>query len=171
MEGNRNLVPVVVVLAPILGCPPVVQVDDGSVLFSQPVVKILLCPIIGRTLRILVVDLPSNYGCIVAKTLRKPADDVAAEFSILWVVEVVLEPVAMFVAAAVVFHAQRLRIFLCEPCRRRSSGSAQHNVDAMFASQIDGAIYPVEIVVTISRLQPAPGKFTDAHYVNVSGLH
>ena len=107
----------------------------------------------------------------MAETFRQLLRDVPREFPIFRIGKVELFPVAVLVAASVVVHAQRLRIFLRKPCGRRGRGRADNRIDVVLGCGSDGVVEPIEVVLAFFGLHAAPGKLRDTNHVNAGLLH
>ena len=120
---------------------------------------------------VFVVELPADDVGVVAEVEGHLLGDVVGELAVFGIGEGELLAIAVLGALAVLIDAQGLGIFGGEPRGRRGGGRAEDDADVMFGGEGDGAVEPAEVVVALGRFHGAPGKFADAHDVDVGGFH
>ena len=97
--------------------------------------------------------------------------DAAAKFAVLGGSDRALRAIAVDDAATVGVHAQRLGIFLRQPCGRAGGGCSDDDGNMMLRGERDRAVEPIEIEMALRRLQAAPRKFSDTNNVEMRRFH
>jgi len=170
-DGDGDLRPVGVGLAPVGSGPAGVEVVERVVVIFKPPVELgLVCGAVGFV-GVLVVDLPADDVGVVAETFGKALGDVAGKFAVLRVGPVELLAIAVLVTTPVFLDAEGFWVIGGEPRGRRGAGGSDDNGDVVAGGGADGAVEPVEIVMAFGGLEGRPGELADANEADVGGLH
>ena len=123
-DGDWDLIPGRIGLAPI-GCrPALVQIIQGLVLLCQILLEQLTAVVAVTNPAELVVDLPADDVWVCAKVFRHGRDHARGSCVHFGGIDAVMAAVAKLHSPSIIFHGQNFGMLLDQPGRRRSGGGS-----------------------------------------------
>src|SRR5207244_915508 len=162
--GERDLVPVVVLLAPERRAPDLVHHVERFVALQQPPLEGVAAAVAVAAPAELVVDLPRDHALVGAEALCERADDPSGRLAERRPVRTVVTPLPKRLRATVGAHRQDLRMAGDEPRGRRRGRSAEDDLEPFGCEHADRLVEPGELELARARLEARPRELTEAHH-------